>query len=179
MAERAPAPRGALLALVLASCCAATTITHPFEGNVPHTYPDVVYGWRVTTACRGHTGAGPDGKPMRPGETFTPAECDELEHADLTKTFDALRPCFGDAALLKLNSNQLGAILSLGYNAGAGTVCRSSIPGKVKAGQLGSACTTIGAFVYAGGKDCRDPSNHCAGIPRRRAAEQALCQRPT
>lgn len=177
MAERLPPPKGALAALVLAALGAATTITHPFEGNIPHTYPDVIYGWKVTTACRGHTGLGLDGKPLEPGQTFTKAECDELEHADLTKTFDSLRPCFGDQALLKLNQNQLGAFLSMGYNMGAGAVCRSSIPGKVKAGQLGSACATITQFHYAGKLDCNDPANHCAGIPRRRAAERALCER--
>jgi len=177
VAERLPPPKGALAALVLAGLGAATTITHPFEGNVTHTYPDVVYGWKLPTSCRGHTGLGPDGLPMHAGQEFTQAECDELEHADLTKTFDGLRPCFGDAALVKLNPNQLGAFLSMGYNMGAGAVCRSSIPGKVRAGRLDSACATIGQFVFAGGKDCRDPANHCAGIPRRRAAEQALCER--
>ncbi len=173
MAERLPPPKGALAALVLAATAAATTITHPFEGEVRHTYPDVVYGWKLPTACRGHT--GPE---LHQGQTFTEAECDELEHADLTKTFDGLRPCFGDAALARLNANQLGAILSLGFNIGSGAVCRSSIPAKVKAGQIGAACATIGAYVYAGGKDCRIAANNCAGIPRRRAAEVALCDTP-
>ena len=172
MAERLPPPRGALAALVLASLAAATTITHPFEGEVKHTYPDVVYGWKLPTACRGHT--GPE---LHEGQEFTEAECDDMEHADLTKTFDGLRPCFGDAALQTLNRNQLGAILSLGYNLGAGAVCRSSIPGKVKSGNAAAACATIGEFYMAGGKDCRVAANKCGGIPRRRNAEVALCQR--
>ncbi len=178
MAERLPPPRGALLALVLAACGAATTITHPFEGNVPRAYPDIVYGWKLPTACRGHTGQTPDGRPLAPGMTFTPAECDEMERADLTKTFDGLRPCIGDAALLKLNANQLGAMLSLGYNLGAGAVCRSSIPSKLRAGNVAGACATIAEFHWAGGKDCNDPANKCGGIPRRRGAETALCKTP-
>jgi len=168
-----------MAALVLAACAAATTITHPFEGDVLHTYPDVVRGWHLPTACRGHTGLAPDGAPLAAGQDFTPAECDDMEHADLTKTFDGLRPCFGDAALSRLNTNQLGAFLSLAYNIGAGEVCHSSIPGKVKAGQIDAACATILQFHWAAGKDCRDPENRCAGIPRRRAAEFALCERPT
>lgn len=177
MPSRLPPPKGALAALALVACAAATTITHPFEGDVKHAYPDVVYGWKLPTACRGHTGLAPDGTPLAAGQVFTDDECDEMERADLTRTFDGLRPCFGDSALARLNANQLGAFLSLGYNIGPSAVCRSSIPSKVKAGQVAAACATIPEFYKAGGKDCRVASNDCAGIPRRRAAEAALCER--
>jgi lysozyme len=160
--------------LALAAIAAATTITHPFEGTVQHTYPDVVYHWALPTACRGHTGTF-HGAPLEPGQTFTLAECDEMEAADLTKTYDALAPCFGGASM---NANELGAYLSLGYNIGAGAVCRSSIPRKVKAGNHAGACDTILEFHNAGGKDCRIASSNCQGIPRRRVAERSLCVRP-
>ncbi len=172
MADWTPqrSPRSKLTALALAAVFALSgTVIAPFEGRVLHTYPDAVYGWKLPTACDGHT--GPE---LHQGQTFTPAECDEMRNADLKKTFDALAPCFGDA---QLSANEWGAYLSLAYNDGAGAVCRSSIPAKVKAGQHAAACATIEDFYKAGIKDCRIASNHCSGIPRRRAAEHALCVR--
>lgn len=157
-------------AVAVAILAAATTIIKPFEGRVLHTYPDAVYGWKLPTACDGHT--GPE---LHAGQTFTPAECDEMRNADLTKTFDGLAPCFGTA---KLSNNEWGAYLALAYNLGDTAVCHSSIPAKVMAGRHADACATIEEFYNAGGKDCRIAANNCGGIPRRRAAEHALCVRP-
>lgn len=161
---------GALTALALAAIAAATTIINPAEGTVLHTYPDVVRGWKLPTACRGHT--GPE---LHQGQVFTVAECDEMERADLTKTYDGLAPCFG-SSLQRLNRNQLGAFLSLGFNIGAGAVCRSSIPRKVQAGNVAAACATIEEFDKSDGKDCHDKANHCFGVITRRAHERALCE---
>lgn len=173
MAERiqTSSRAGALSALALAACAACSTIIRPFEGTVAHAYPDVVYGWKLPTACRGHTGAF-KGVPLAPGQNFTLAECDEMESADLRKTYDAVAACMDVG---KLNSNQLGAILSLGFNIGTGAVCRSSIPRKVNAGNSAAACATIAEFYKAGGQDCRQAGSNCRGIIRRRAAESALC----
>lgn len=152
---------------IAALCCAAGVFLAPREGRVLHTYPDAVYGWKLPTACDGHT--GPE---LRAGQTFTAAECDEMRTADLRKTYDELAPCFGDEPL---SDNEIEAYLSLGFNAGAHAVCSSSIPRKVRAGQHAAACDTIAQFVYAGGRDCRIASSNCSGIVRRRAAERALC----
>lgn len=160
---------GALTALALAAVAACTTIVRPFEGEVRHTYPDVVLGWKLPTACDGHT--GPE---LHQGQTFTQAQCDEMLAADLRKTYDAEAACI---PVERLNANQLGAFLSLGFNIGAGAVCRSSIPVKVRAGNVAGACATIAEFDRAGGKDCHVAANNCAGIVRRRSAEVALCQR--
>lgn len=162
---------GALSALALAACAAATTIINPSEGLVLHTYPDAVYLWKLPTACRGHT--GPE---LHQGQTFTVAECDAMEAGDLRKTYDGLAPCFGGA---KLNANQLGAFLSLGFNIGTGAVCRSSIPRKVQAGNVAAACATIEEFDRANGKDCHIRANNCFGVIDRRHRERMLCDRPT
>lgn len=160
---------GSLSALALAAIAACATIVRPFEGEVRHTYPDVVLGWKLPTACDGHT--GPE---LHQGQTFAQAECDEMLAADLRKTYDAEAACM---PVTRLNANQLGAFLSLGFNIGGGAVCRSSIPGKVKSGQFAAACATIGEFTRAGGKDCHVAANNCSGIVRRRVAESALCVR--
>lgn len=161
MAEWTPPRSGRSKAAAIAAvCCLAGTVVAPFEGRVLHTYPDIVYGWKVTSACDGHT--GPE---LRPGMTFTPAECDELRQADLTKTYDAIAPCLGSGAL---SDQELAAYLSLAYNIGARRLCESSIPRKVKAGQRAAACNTIPLYDKAGGQVL-------AGLVRRRAAEQRLC----
>lgn len=149
----------------------ASVVVAAFEGYVPHTYPDPVLHWAVPTACYGHT--GPE---LRPGQQFTGEECQEMLRADLRGTYDALDKCMP----LKISNNQLAAFLSLGFNAGAASVCKSSIPTKVKAGDFAAACATISDFYIVGGHiDCRDPANNCMGIPRRRAAERALCEGTT
>ncbi|MDB5846545.1 MAG: glycoside hydrolase, family 24 [Rhodoferax sp.] len=161
------------LARVGAAAVAAIALAGPlvgmFEGRVFHTYPDVVHGWKVPTACDGHT--GPE---LRRGQRFTSAECDEMRAVDLRLTFDQLAPCMD----LALPPNELAAYLSLAFNVGAGAVCRSSIPVKIAAGNRAAACATITQFYLAGGLDCRDPANNCMGIPRRRAAERDLCETP-
>lgn len=171
MAERiqTASRAGQLTGLALAAIAAATAIVKPSEGEVLHTYPDVVLGWAKATACDGHTDPS-----LRPGMTFTVAECDDMLHADLRKTYDAEAACLPFA---RLNANQAGAFLDLGFNLGAGAVCRSSIPGKVKAGQIAAACATITEFDRAGGRDCHIPANNCGGIITRRAKELALCER--
>ncbi len=161
MAEWTPprSPRSKVAAIA-AVCALAGAIVAPFEGTVLHTYPDVVYGWKLPTACRGHT--GPE---LHAGQTFTVAECDEMEQADLRKTYDSLAPCFGSA---KLSDQELGAYLSLAFNVGVRAVCESSIPRKAKAGQRVEACQTIDQFNKAGGRVL-------VGLVRRRAAERDLC----
>jgi lysozyme len=145
---------------IAAVCALAGACLAPFEGRVLHTYPDAVYGWKLPTACDGHT--GPE---LRAGQVFTPAECDEMRQADLTKTYDALAPCFGSA---QLSDQELAAYLSLAYNVGPRAVCTSSIPVKVKRGLRAQACETITQFNKAAGRVL-------AGLVRRRTAESALC----
>jgi lysozyme len=155
--QRTPRSKAAAAAAI---CALAGACLAPFEGRVLHTYPDAVYGWKLPTACDGHT--GPE---LQRGQTFTNAECDEMRTADLTKTYDAIAPCFGTVAI---SDREWAAYLSLAYNVGPQAVCRSTIPRKVHAGQRIAACDTILQFNRAGGQVL-------AGLVRRRAAENALC----
>lgn len=157
MPRRSPRSKAAAAAAV---CALAGACLAPFEGRVLHTYPDPVYGWKLPTACDGHT--GPE---LQPGQHFTPAECDELRNADLVKTYEAMAPCFGSVSI---SDQEWAAYLSLGFNVGAGAVCRSSIPRRVRAGQRVEACNVIPQFNRAGGQVL-------LGLVRRRAAENALC----
>lgn len=146
----------------------AVPIVNHFEGKVNKTYPDVVAGWKITTACYGHT--GPE---LKPGMTFTDEECAELRNADLTHIYDDLTRCLPIATM---PTYEQAAFLSLGFNGGAAMICNSSIPKKLEAGDHAAACATISDFYIASKKDCRVASNNCSGIVRRRAAERALCE---
>lgn len=165
-------PKQRLAAGLFASIAIITgpIVTH-FEGRVLKTYPDVVHGWKVPTACDGHT--GPE---LHAGQTFTPAECDEMRNADLRETYDGLLPCMGD---IPMPDNELAAYLSAGYNLGPAAICRSSIPKKLAAGDHVAACRTL--IDFAGVKvngvllSCEIRSNNCYGVFRRRAAESKLC----
>lgn len=165
-----PSPKfgAAIAAAVIA--LAVPIVTH-FEGRVLKTYPDVVHGWNVPTACDGHT--GPE---LLKGQTFTAAECDEMLSRDLTAEFDGLSKCMP----MEMPTNELAAYLDLAHNIGAGAVCESSIPLKLAQGNHAAACATITQFDGVKVKDvfhsCADPAMHCLGIIKRRAAERSLCE---
>ncbi len=145
---------------------AAAFIPHR-EGTVLHTYRDVV---GVLTACNGHT--GPE---LKLGQQFTPEDCQAMLQADLEKHYDGIASCL---PLETMTAHQQAAMLSLAFNVGVGSVCRSSLPGKWLAGNSQLACATIDSFVLVGGKDCRIASSNCRGIVLRRAAERAMCEEP-
>jgi lysozyme len=168
LTDTGPKRTAAFAAAVLAL---ATPLVMHYEGRVLKTYPDVVHGWNVPTACDGHT--GPE---LHKGQTFTQAQCDEMLHRDLTKEYDALDACMP----LDVSPPELAAYLDLAHNDGPGAVCRSSIPRKLTAGDHRAACATITDFenVRINGvlRSCTDPALDCMGIVHRRAAERSLCE---
>lgn len=164
-------PRQRIAAGVVAACCAiAAPVISRHEGTVLKTYPDPVLGWKVPTACTGHTGTD-----IAPGDTFTQAECDQLLTADLRGTYDGMLACIGD---VNVTDNELAALISLAFNVGPGAFCKGSFATKLKAGDHAAACETIKAYRFVGGKDCALPINNCRGIVRRREAEYSLCMTP-
>lgn len=48
-----------------------------------------------------------------------------------------------------LTDNEFGALVSFAFNLGSGTFVKSSIPGKLNAGNKDEACETIKKYVYA------------------------------
>lgn len=151
----------------------AGVVTSVYEGTIFKTYPDPVLGWKVPTACTGHT--GPE---LRAGQTFTAEQCDEMQGADLRKTYDGMLLCVGD---VPMPDRELEAYLSFAFNVGAGAFCKSTIPAKLKRGDHAAACATLSQYRFVGGKDCALPQfeHVCGGVVRRRAAERALCEGTT
>ncbi|PSV98277.1 lysozyme [Photobacterium iliopiscarium] len=70
---------------------------------------------------------------------------------------------------------QYDMAVSFVFNLGAGNFRSSTYLKKLKAGQLTAACNEFLRWVFVNGKDCRLDSSHCAGIVKRRLAEQKVC----
>jgi lysozyme len=126
-------------------------------------------GGGVLTIGWGHTGG------VKPGDTITQAEADELFERDL---------CIREVTLTRLlegvptTSNQFAALCSLAYNVGFGDPNRS-IPGLrtstvLKRHKLGNHLGASRAFVMWN----RDNGKVVRGLTRRREAEAALYLEP-
>ena len=118
-----------------------------------------------------------DGRPVRLGDKSDPIRglIRLGQHVD-AKQRD-LRECIGD---VPMHQHEWDAMVSLAYNVGAGAVCRSSIPGKIRAEQYDAACKTI--LDFDGFCARRDPvTRKCVerrvlpGLTKRRQDEYRLC----
>jgi lysozyme len=134
----------------------AFTILDPFEGKVNNVYLDPVF---LATSCWGHT--SPD---LRLGQTFTDEQCLEQLEADLVKHDRQLRGVVTE----KMNPYEHAAYLSFVYNVGIGAFSRSTMLGKLNAGNHTGACDELLKWVYAGKKKLK-------GLERRRAVERDMC----
>jgi lysozyme len=149
---------GGTIATVIAFMGSGTAY---FEGVVPHTYTDAV---GIPTACVGETGPH-----IKPGQTFTVAECMRRYGARLQLEWSRLEPCLAqDVTVL-----QAGALLSWTYNVGASAACSSTLVRKLNAGappeewcpELAkwNKATVLGVKVVL------------PGLVKRRTFERAMC----
>ncbi|WP_353189086.1 lysozyme [Pseudomonas sp.] len=152
---------------IAAGIALATGFLIVHEGEVLGSYADPVHGWEVPTACYGQTGPH-----IRMGQVFTRAECRAMLDAELVTKAQQLDRCI----TRPLPDHSAAAVLSLAYNVGTSAVCGSTLVRQINAGQPPAVyCQQLDRWVYAGGKDCRDPRNNCRGIAKRRTEEKALC----
>ena len=115
-------------------------------------------------------------KGVKKGDRTTPERALLTLDKSLGQYENQLKTCFGD---VKLYQHEYDAFVNLAYNTGAGAVCRSSIPGKLKAGDYAGACKTILSFdkIRLNGKlvSCNDPKNNCRGIIKDRQRVYQMC----
>ena len=147
---------------------AALALIEEFEGFSPVWYPDVVHGLKVATIGFGHPDAA--GHPKYEHDknlTITKADGRLILARDLARyEADVTR-----LVKVPLNENQFGALVSFTYNLGAGNLASSTLLRKLNAGDYTGAAGEFPKWVKAGGKTLN-------GLVRRRAAEQALFERP-
>lgn len=162
-----PAPNRKGVAGVAAGIVIAAGFLIVHEGEVLGSYADPVHGWRVPTACYGQTGPH-----IRMGQVFSRAECRAMLDAELVSKAQQLDRCI----TRPLPDHSAAAVLSLAYNAGTSAVCGSTMVRQINQGAPPAVyCEQLSRWVYAGGRDCRNPANNCRGIVKRRADERTLC----
>lgn len=123
---------------------------------------------RIPTACDGIT-RRPDGTPIRLGDRFTPAQCDEMLERELVAHAAPIVRCIPG---LKGRTNQVVAAVDLSFNIGSAGVCRSSIARLWNAGQWRAGCDRILFFNKARVNGVLRPVR---GLTARRQRERAIC----
>ena len=134
------------------------------EKRVHKTYWDHL--GQVWTACAGVTGPG-----VVPGKTYTDAECVAMETGYVTRMLNSMGRCVTGS----FDFHVIKAFGHFAYNVGTANFCNSSAARLLNAGDVAGACNQILRWTYIKGKDCRDPRNKCAGIPKRREWEYQTC----
>lgn len=137
-------PRGkaALLGAVSAVALASTILIQPWEGKRLVSYQDVVGVW---SACFGET------KGIKPGQTFTPAQCDAMLEKTLREDYvPPLRRCVVGFDGLPMSLQ--ASFISGAYNHGVGSMCKSTAARLAERGQYRAACEAATRFNQAGGK---------------------------
>lgn len=118
-----------------------------------------------------------DGRPVRIGDRSDPIRGLIRLGQDVSVKERRLRACIGDVPMFQ---HEWDAYMRLTYNVGAGAVCGSSIPAKLRAGRYEAACKTI--LEFDGMCLRRDPSTRkclerkvLPGLIARRQAEFKTC----
>jgi len=119
----------------------------PIKGDVP-------------TVCFGET------RGVKLGDTYTVSECKEMFGKRLQEFSTNINKCLKAPA--SIPDKSYVAFLSLAYNLGEPTFCKSSVAARINAGDIKGACNRLPAFNKAGGRVVQ-------GLINRRAAERKLC----
>lgn len=157
--------------ILLAGLTSATLLSFVggWEGNESKPYYDIA---GVLTVCNGYTGSDID-----KNKVYGKKECDSLLKQELTVHGKAILEC----VKVPLNQNQYNALVSLAYNVGAPTVCKSGLPKNkhlidlLNAGEYTDACNRILAYNKARVKGKLVP---VYGLTKRRQAERSMCLTP-
>ena len=111
----------------------------------------------VLTIGYGHT------KSVKPNQTITQQQADELLVTDLTEFERGVK----SLVIVPINDNQLGALVSFAYNVGIGALQKSTLLKKLNAKDYQGASNEFLRWNKAGGKELK-------GLTLRRQAEREL-----
>ncbi len=147
---------GRKVAVTIDVSTGASTIRHISGPQYLRAYLDAV---KVPTICDGLT-AG-----VRMGQVATPAQCTVRLEAELVEMATHVVAC---VPALYGRPNQAAAAVSLAYNIGWPSFCKSTAARRFNAGQWRAGCDAFAMWVKAGGRTL-------AGLVARRGRERALC----
>jgi lysozyme len=114
----------------------------------------------------------PDGTPVQLGDRITRPEAADLMKRELRGFEGRLKDC----VTAPLTQGEYDSLVSLAYNVGSGTVCKSTMVRLHNAGQHAQACAQFDRWTYFQGKDCRIATHRCSGLVTRRADERKRCE---
>jgi len=140
-----------------------TGFESPNGEAVLQVYPDPVSHGAPYTYC--------DGLTAHPkfGHHYTKAECDTETAAEVRATNSAVLACTRPVLTIPVQAS----FVSLAWNIGVPTFCKSSIASNAKAGNFPKACAAISLYDKAG------PRGHVRAIPGltfRRGQERQVCE---
>ena len=131
----------------------------PTKGDVP------TLGFGSTTHA--------DGRPVRLGDTTTPAKAlartlayIQVDEADMRKTLEGVA----------LHQAEYDVYIDWRYQYGATAWRNSSMLRELRAGHYPAACQALLKYRFSGGYDCSTPGNRvCAGVWTRQLKRHAAC----
>lgn len=160
-----PTINKAILARIAGGAAAVAVFIAGFEGTSNRVYVDPV---GVKTVCVGHASTGPDGKPLRLGDTYTDDVCGYLLGKDIAEAQKAVE----STVKVPLSDGEKLAYTDFVFNMGRGAFARSSMLKKLNAGNHTGACRELPRWNKGTvkGKPVVLP-----GLVTRRAAEMKAC----
>lgn len=157
--------RAVIARMVGAGGLAIALFTAGFEGWSNGVYVDPV-GHKAV--CAGHDSTGPDGKPLRAGDTYTDAVCSYLLGQDVATAEKAVE----SSVKVPLSPGEKLAYTDFVFNAGVGAFRSSSSLRKLNAGDRKGACN--GLLDWDKGR-VKGKLVTLPGLQRRREAEVKAC----
>lgn len=158
-------PKVRLSVAALSVAVAGIAGTKLFEGKENAAYVDRIAGNSVVTVCYGHT------RTAVLGQYYTDQQCDALLIADLNRQY---APIVRRLVKVPLSQGEFNALVDFVYNVGEGNFAGSTLLKLINARQYEAAGKEFRRWSRVNGKDCNIPASKCAGIPKRRAWEEAM-----
>lgn len=148
--------------LAVATGLFVTLLWSPQEGTEIKAYQDSIGIW---TICQGDT------RNVTPGMVETMAGCKARTDGIARESLQAARAL----VTADMTYGEWIAFADFIGNAGEANFKASSMLRLANQGRRAESCDAFLKWVYAGGRDCRDPKNNCRGIVYRRQTERAYC----
>lgn len=105
----------------------------------------------VYTVCNGITNLDPDYAWIRPGMTFTKADCTKAFQKVLPKYVEPIAECIPSYA--SMPPHRQVALASASFNLGPDRICHGAVAREFNAGHVDAGCEALGAYVKANGKE--------------------------
>ena len=136
----------------------AIDLIKQFEGFRPEAYQDSVGVWTI-----GYGTTIINGQPVKQGMTITQDQALQLVQQEVNKLWSKIESILK----VKINDNQMNALVDFAYNLGFGSLKNSTLMRLVNESKFDEAANQFPRWVYAGGKVL-------PGLVRRREAERQL-----